>query len=212
MQIFKLTISVASMVSVALLSGCANHSETAYLKESQQVKPLQMPSGINLKDEQNYYPVQGRIASPQSTTTPSLVPPGSDLQRFEESKNTASSATTSTAAAAPASLVKWSQSAEGEPVLVLLESQDKAWRDVGRALKATDYQVLDKDRTMSSYYILDTKATSNKITEKTPIYRVYVQADRAAGTAKVSLLSEQNQPVKASVAKQILQLLEQNLA
>lgn len=193
------------LTSVALIAGCANPDQ-AYVQKSHQVKPLQMPAGVNLKNEQNYYPLPSTAKSAAAVTPPPLTPPGCNLQRFEKKhppKNV------SAANASAISIAKWSQSKAGEPILVLLEKQNKAWDSVGKALNATGYQILDRDPSMSSYYILDTKSTGNQITEKTPIYRVYVKADKE--TSKIILLSEKNKSVSAGVAKQILQSLEQHL-
>ncbi|OGO91871.1 MAG: hypothetical protein A3F10_00645 [Coxiella sp. RIFCSPHIGHO2_12_FULL_42_15] len=201
MRFLNLSFIIAS---IALIAGC-NGGKQVYLQQSQQVKPLQMPTGVNLKDEQNYYPLPNAASS--HPAPPSLVPPNSQLQRLE--KKTVPDSANVTSNPHAISIVKWSQGQSGEPILVLLEKQNKAWSDVGKALSATDYQVLDRDPSMSSYYILDTKATGNQITEKTPIYRVFVQADN--DTSKVLLLSEKNNAVSPGTAKKILQALEQHL-
>lgn len=201
MRFFKL--SLVLITPILLLSGCQGGKQ-AYLQEAQQAKLLKMPAGVRLKDEQNYYPVPS-VPHSANAAAPSLLPPGNQLERFEKKSVTHQASVSSRAI----STVKWSQGASGEPILVMLEQQNKAWDHVGKALSATDYQVLDRDPSMSSYYILDTKSTGNQITEKTPIYRVFVQADKE--NSKVLLLSEKNGSVNANTAKQILRALEQHL-
>ena len=182
------------------LSGCTNHNQD-YIKQANEVRPLKMPEGVNLNDEQNYYATPEYNAKPrvqpnvqpniQPSTEPSIIPPGSNLEQFKNSSQNKQNN--------PIAL-----NGEGEAVLVMDQSEETVWPKVLSALKASDYQVLDKDRTMSSFYILDVQATGNQITEKTPIYRVFLQPIANGAKTQVSLLSEKNFAVKPDVAKKVL--------
>jgi uncharacterized lipoprotein len=180
--------SCLGSLMLASLGGCAKHDQD-YVKQANEVKPLKMPEGINLKDEQNYYATPEYNAKPKSV--PSIIPPGSNLEQFKSSSLKTHPATLNL-------------NSDGESVLVLDQSEETVWPKVLSALKASDYQVLDKDRTMSSFYILDVQATGNQITEKTPIYRVFLQPIASGAKTQVSLLSEKNFAVKPDVAKKVL--------
>jgi len=203
MRIIRYSILLGT---VTLLMGCAHRSDE-YMKKAQVVPPLQMPSGVNLKSEQNYYPLPRKPVV--NTPPPSLVPPGSNLERYKESALEPKVITPTINKNNTFALVKWDDTPKG-PTLVLAEKPDSAWTRVGKALRATDYQVLDQDATMSSYYILDTKVTKQQITEKTPIYRVYVKKD-LNDTSTIVLFSENNNLVQADIAKRILKALQQHL-
>lgn len=186
-----LILMAASCLGSLVLSGvggCAKHDQD-YVKQANEVKPLKMPEGVNLKDEQNYYATPEYNAKPKSV--PSLIPPGSHLEQFNSSS-------------IKSQAVALNLNSDGESVLVMDQGEETVWPKVLSALKASDYQVLDKDRTMSSFYILDVQATGNQITEKTPIYRVFLQPIANGAKTQVSLLSEKNFAVKPDVAKKVL--------
>lgn len=189
---------------VGLIAGCGMHSQSDYAKKARVTPPLDLPKHVSLRSEQNYYPL------PQQpnlkTKQPSLVPPGSDLARFSAKKKAVKVRKPQHFTRA-----KWSEAGQGEPILALMESQNTAWLEVGKALRDTDYQILDQDPTMSSYYILDTKLTDNEVTEKTPIYRVYIEKDKD-NSSKIVLMDEDNNMVAAKTAKRVLRDLEQHLA
>lgn len=212
-----ITMAVTSLASV-LLGGCASH-DSAYLQQSQQAKPLRMPEGVNLKEEQNYYPSPANnatVAPASRSTEPPLTPPGMPTSAVTPSAAPAQSPSLATATSSPApnnaaAAAQLSQNSEGDPILVVNANEQTTWHKVSKALKASDYQIVDKDRSMSSFYVLDVRATDNKITEKTPIYRVFLQPDAAGMPTRVSLMSQKNVTLQPEVAKQVLQSIAQHL-
>ena len=189
----------------ATLVGCANHKRD-YLYQSNSVGPMVAAPGVQVKKGQNYYPVPN-VSSGAVQSPPSLVPPGSDLQRFKKKTKVT---TTTTPKPKQKLATNFKKDPKGAPVLALPEAEKSAWTDVGRALQATSYKVLDQDRSMASYYILDSDTTGQKITKKTPIYRVYLKANGAK--TDVLLLDEENQPVPTSISQRILNALQKKLA
>lgn len=102
------------------------------------------------------------------------------------------------------------QPAIGTYSFIMLDNISQAWMKIGRALRKTSYQVLDQDITVSSFYILDTESTNNKITKATPIYRVYLKS-RGEGT-QVFLLNKNNLPAIGSVSYRILLAIQKGMA
>ncbi|WP_423062383.1 outer membrane protein assembly factor BamC [Candidiatus Paracoxiella cheracis] len=193
-------IYLFSGVMALLLVGCANHNKD-YIKQSKTVHTIVVPRGVALKPAQNYYPVPA--STPQNiSTSPSLVPPGSDLQRFNP-KSQAKSQPQKTQ-----TLATLTQTKNGQ-VLEVSEQSSVAWARVGKALRKTSYKVLDEDPSMASYYVLDATSTNNKITKSTPIYRVLLKTN--GDNTQVELLNQQNQPAPVDVSKRILGALQKNL-
>lgn len=183
-----------------VLTGCTYH-EDQYLRESQTVKPIST-TNTKVRKGKSFYPVPN-IPAQTSTEAPSLVPPDSNLQRFEKKPKSAASSNKQ-------QFARIESSGKGGQSLVLAEKSSLAWKDVGKALHDTSYQILDQDPSIGSYYILDAKSTGNKITKTTPIYRVLLKSD--GGNTHVVLLNDKNQPASADVSKRILKALQKKLA
>jgi len=179
--------------------GCASHSKD-YMRESKTTTPIVVPSGVAVKPRQNYYPVPGAMPKTVSSQ-PSLIPPGSNLSRFnprlrEKSKSKKTLATLS-------------QTKNGQ-MLELTESPKMAWVHVSKALQKTNYQVLDQDPSMASFYVLDVTSTNNKITKDTPIYRLVLKA--SGKNTEIQLLNQKNQPAPSNISSRILGALQKKLA
>lgn len=161
----------------AVLVGCVKHNN--YFEESKTTKPISMPAGVRVEERESYYPVPDNTA-PTTTTTPSQEPPGSHLERFKQSSNEGLSA----------------------PSWVINQPVKTAWTQVGGALHRSTYTVLDQDRSLGSYYILDTPSTHHKITQNTPIYRILLKSH--GKETQMILLNQHNEPVNDEVANRIL--------
>lgn len=180
---------------VVLLTGCDHipfHSKShSYLNESAAIPPTSSAIGASIKPEDQYYPVPKISNMALAKKMPSIIPPGSNLQRFAKKKPVVS---------ATKKVKLTTQS--GQTVVVLNEPVDKAWKDVPAALAKTPYHVLDQDRSLSSYFVLDTPETNDQITEKTPIYRLSLSPKD--NETVVQLYSRNNRPVSPDVSKRIL--------
>lgn len=201
MQLLKIII-LCSFFSV--LSACAQlsigHHDQDYMKQAQFVKPLVIPPGVNVIKEENYYGVPNVPVQPQAAGV-SLVPPGSNISQYQQQshvKNTAFHTSTS--------LTRLSN---GTETLIVSLPANQTWVQIGRALRLSGYQILDQDNSIYSYYILDTLSTNKKITQKTPIYRIYIKT--VGNNSQVNLMNQQNQPVNLQVAQRILTTIQQQL-
>jgi len=121
---------------------------------------------------------------------PSIVPPGSNLQRFAKAKKVTN--------ASLASL----QTQNGQTVVAVKENVNVAWKEVPVVLSNTPYHVLDEDRSLSSFFVLDTLQTKAQITEKTPIYRLLLQP-KGTNTI-IHIVSRDNKPIPPAISKRIL--------
>ncbi len=182
------------------LAACSNHN-TAYLKQSQTVHPIVAPSGVGIQPSQSFYPVSGSAGA--SSQPPSMVPPGSNLDRFKK-KNSAEAAGLQKQEFARLFLDK-----SGQETLLINAKNQQAWAFVGDALHRTPYKVLDQDEGMNSFYVLDKAVSGGRIQETTPIYRVYLQSQ--GNQTEVGLLDQTNKPVDSEIAKRILSDLQEKL-
>ena len=202
MRILKLLLIAAV---VTLLVGCArgylkSHSKD-YMQAKMTVPAIKASGGTKIQKVQDYYPLpKNNTVTTTQTQVPSIIPPGSNLNRFSEKnlrgKNIA--------------YAKYEVLSNGEPTLVLKEEKiSSAWKEVGRALYDSPYQIMDTDGFMHSYYILDPSSTQNIIKESTPIYRVYVQTLGQKNT-QVQVLNKKNVFVPFNVAKRILENIQRH--
>lgn len=191
------TMILAAAAIMIFFVGCAKQN-ASYIAHAQTIHPIVVPPvDTEVKASENYYPVPNN--APSITTSPSLIPSGSNLQRFDNQSQLQSSKTVLA--------ILQQNSAAPAPVLIIDQKQGQVWGKVGRALQKTPYQILDQDNTINSYYVLDVKSTNNKITKKTPIYRVYLKSD--GNRTDVVLLDKDNQPAEKSVSQRILSAIQQ---
>lgn len=178
------------------LVGCADHDKD-YIQQSNTIAPMTTTAGTGMKVGENYYPVPGKPNINQSTP-PSLIPPGSHLQETStETKNTTRAQLKTTDS--------------GVEALVISGNLTTAWNQVNKALPSTPYRLLDQDRSMSSFYILDLPSTNNQLTRGTPIYRLYLQS-AGDNVTQVTVLDQKNKPLSPDLQHQILSALQQGLS
>ncbi|WP_162300436.1 outer membrane protein assembly factor BamC [Corticimicrobacter populi] len=112
----------------------------------------------------------------------------------------------------------------GDPVLVLSDSFDQAWRRVGLALDQASFAVEDRNRSTGEYYMryndTDTGAGDDKPgffgrlfggsdPSKEPVYRLVLKSDQ--GRTTVSVLDPNGQPDQSATARRMLSVLADSL-
>ncbi|QTS83915.1 hypothetical protein [Coxiella endosymbiont of Amblyomma nuttalli] len=80
MSVQYLMMTLVAVIVVFLVGCTAQH--LSYITHAQTVHPMVIPVDIKFKTSKNYYPVPNDSTSIMTITPPSLVPPGSNLQRF----------------------------------------------------------------------------------------------------------------------------------
>lgn len=190
--------------SVLMLSSCAhmNYSQKHYQKYVGTVSPVIVPKGLALKKGEPYYQVP-KITTSAPAGPVSLIPPGSKVLQYRHSKNQKNQSALINS--------QWSYSRSGKTSLKLPITADVAWQKVNKALQKTPYKILDKDSTMKSFYVLDTESTDNSITQKTPIYRLFIEKS-GKKASQIAVLNRRNQPVNPDIAKRILSAIKKDIS
>lgn len=195
----RYTALLTTITTLVFLGGCAKYSQD-YIMDSRTIAPLVVFANTPIKKGQNYYLVPN---IPSVTQTTSQLPPGSNLERFQNQSQLQSSS------ASPKKLVAIQPSIDEQSSLIMSDNISRAWMKIGRALQKTSYQILDQDSMLSSFYILDIKSTNNKIIKATPLYRIYLKP--RGNQTQVVLLNKNNQPAAKDVAQRILSAIQQKV-
>lgn len=191
-------IILAFLFSACSGKGPGMHSDD-YIKQSQSVRPIVVPAGVTSPMQKAYYRVPA--LSRQAENAPmSLLPPGSRVSRYRNVVKV-------NVQGKKRVFVRLSKHSKR---LVLSTNSKNAWPMVGRALQKAHYQVLDQDKGMGTYYVLDTGKTSHKITQSTPIYRLVLK--RNGKKSSLSILNQKDKPADADIAIRILTDIKKNLA
>ncbi|QLH43629.1 MAG: outer membrane protein assembly factor BamC [Coxiellaceae bacterium] len=193
MKHYLIKSAVPAILGLALI-GCSTTGKQANSYESQakSVPPTKVPAGMNTKSMQNYYPIPS-TASQATGTNPSIVPPGS--QAVQQSP----------ASQAPAQSKAATMSGNS---LVINNSYDQAWGKVGSALQSSGYKILQQDKGLGAYYVLDTAGSGGTLKVNTPIYQVHLKS--AGNVTEVNVYNDQNQAAPGAVSGRILSAIKQN--
>lgn len=196
----RYTALLTTITTLVFLGSCAKYSDD-YIINSRTIAPLVVFANTPIKKGQNYYPVPN---APSVTKKASqLLPPGSNLEQFQNQIQLQSSP------ASQKKLVAMQSSIDKQSSLIISDNISQAWMKIGRALQKTSYQILDQDSTLSSFYILDIKSTNNKIIKATPIYRIYLKP--RGNQTQVVLLNKNNQLAAKDVTQRILSAIQQKM-
>ncbi len=186
--------------AVMALAGCSwtnkqlHRHDNDYVSGAATVQHMDDSSaGRRAHSMGEYYPVPSH--SDLHGKPPSIVPPGSNLH----TSNTK-------ATQGKPQIVKLKG---GSEALVMAANTQQAWSKVGKALKASGYQVLDQDSEMGAYFILDAKETQNKITKQTPILRVNLKTEDKQ--TSVTMASHDNGALANKVTDRVLHEIQQHL-
>ncbi len=189
------------LIAAVGLSACASEHEAA-TKDNQTIAKTTIPVNLSNSRIVNEFPVPpAATAAASGKQKVSLIPPGSDLQRF--TKN-AKKKIALTAQAGPTKTI-----VQANESFFLAVPSTQAWSKVGDALKSSGYQVLDQDSALGAYYILDKSATGGAVQRNTPIYQV--QLTKQANGTIVSLLNSNSQPATDATGKKVLAVLKKKL-
>lgn len=197
-------------VGVAVISLNACTSQTSYNQKhfkryAYSVHPIVVPSDTKIVKKEPYYQLPIGAAHVQAKPV-SLIPPGSNILQYQKKSHDKKQNRQSSL---PISK-KLVQSKLGTEKIILSLKPAVAWEKLGEALRKSHYQILEKDKGMHSYYVLDSSKTHNKITQATPIYRVYVNAK--GKYTEVGLMNHSNQPPNSKTTHRILKAIQLHIA
>lgn len=190
--------AVLLLLLAGLLNGCQNNPLTTPKnnRDSGNLPTVAMAHGL-VKNSQPLYPVPP-IPVPNS-------PGSSDLELLPPGNLTAQLDKHITAGHNPSAHAELNQNG-----LQMAMNSTDTWVALRSALQKEKYRVLDEDRNMMAYYILDTDSTHGKITHSTPVYRMQIHSKGT--TSNVELYDEKNHSVAPVIAQRILSRLQNDLA
>lgn len=183
---------ISGLICVAIgLSGCANKGD---VDSSASSAVIVAPSGVSSPTKESYYKVPP--VSSSGTAEPSLVPPGSNVQKDQEAlKN---------------------KQAQAEPVaeitvssVELKQKPDPAYAAVGQALATEKYHVLSHHDESREYDVAAVNP-GESIESNTLVYHIMVEP---TDSHSVLTVRDQNHlPVQNDIEKHMLQNITRNLA
>lgn len=209
-KIMILSISLA-------LTGCATvekklsapkaDNSPVYVKKAKTIPQTQMPPGMTSTNMQSYYPIPP-VTEGAMDKIPNTLPPGSQAaqQRAQQQSASVSQQAAASPQAQSHSIIS---PASTSTSLVLNVGYPQAWNRVGQGLNGSGYQVLQQDRSLGTYYVLDVAGSGGKLKTDTPIYQVRLRGSGDSTT--VTLSDSKNQPANPAVAARILHALKGQL-
>ncbi|MDF1796249.1 MAG: outer membrane protein assembly factor BamC [Coxiellaceae bacterium] len=195
----RIIITAGIACAVVSLAGCSYTSrqlhrhDNDYARGAGTVAHMNAPAGARAHSMGEYYPVPSH--ADLHGKPPSIKPPGSGLQTSSVS--------------VPKGKTRLVKSKSGDETLVMAANNRVAWSKVGKALKASGYQVLDEDSEMGAYFILDAKETHNKITKQTPILRVNLKANDQQ--TAISMASHDNAKLDSKISDRVLHEIQKHI-
>ncbi len=211
---FRFLVSIFPFVLLMACSRTPYHSASdQYLKETGSIPPVQSAPNARIKTGPNYFPEIAISNMQLARQTPSLIPPGSNLERFKKQPApsiapVASSAVPVTSAPKTSSGVKL-QSDNGVTALMVSATVSQVWSTIPKVLANTPYHILDQNQAQAVYYVLDTTQTDGQITQTTPIYRMSL-APISARSSIIRLFNRDASAAPAKVSQRILNTVAQN--
>ncbi len=205
-----------SLVLCVLLAACSSApSNRNVAKQAETIPPIVVPHGAHAPKLHAYFKVPAVPSKITHAGTVTLLPPGSQ-RWYKRSKSTISKtkhqqSKRSHVKQQTQKKISWARLPNGTSGLIIAQSKrGQAWTRVGRALHQSSYQILDQDSGMGTYYILDTKKTGNKVTDKTPIYHLLVK--QVGDHSEVLLTNQHNKPLDSKVTHRVLATLLKQLS
>lgn len=183
-----------------LLAGCAATQRALEPAEATDYMQAQEIPAAHINETptraQSYYPIPANDSN--GRLLPSVVPPGSSIKPVGMPQRAVAVAPVRNTAVVAAS----------NNTLVLNLGPQQAWSEVGKALRASGFQIAQQDQSVGTYYILDV-GRSGRLQPNTPIYQVTVKTIN--NSARVTVYDEQNRPANPSASARILKGIKDHL-
>lgn len=188
------SIQVALIAILTLgLTACASFHKSPNKTNSKHavkvVAPVVVPKDLDSSKIVNYYPVQ-KLDTKGNTEITSIAPPDTNLKPATEVR-----------------MSKVSVSLDAKSNKIIVDQKiAEAWVTIGRALKEAGYRIMEEDKAMNTYFVLDSKQTNDKIQKDTPIYQVQLKEN--GKSTDINMLNEQNEPVDSATNNRFYAILE----
>lgn len=173
MRIIKLGLTSAVVLTLAACSTIQNHG---YLKDEnksyQKAEPVErtvvIPQNLSGKNVDDYYEVP-ELAPEAANVVPPIAPPGSAVA---QKANTTQQDRIRDAENAKIKGHTNPNVNNTKPVGV---NFSQAWVKVGHVLQGTNYKIVEKDKTLGTYFVVDTTQSSGKVKKDMPIYQIHLK-------------------------------------
>lgn len=184
------------------LAGCARHHKDAYL-DAAPVHPLVIPPGIRFSADQHYYPLPNSalLMAAHDRPPPSLIPPDSQILVYQEEAKVYHKRRRPVLL--PVNLIDHGRA------LQVAAPVPTVWPKVKKALLASGYEILDQDKRLLTYYVLDATVSLGQLDAKTPLYRIYLSPEQ--NVTVISVTDQANRPLSAKKTTTVLNRLAQHL-
>ena len=173
---------------IAVLCGCGKGAELSGSPKT--THPIRQ-GALNLKPAAAYYPIPPLKPGGQPANKDvSIVPPGQNVAPIRQS-------TTSHTVKKTSQLLK------------VQGTMAQVWPKVQRALEASGYRIMDKDRELAVFYIILPTRLGKRLSSNTPIYKVQLKSS-ANNLVSIALLQPNgrlNQRTAMRVMQQLRSLL-----
>jgi outer membrane protein assembly factor BamC len=145
------------------------------------------------------------------------------LRRLMQKLGATKEATAKVASAVAAKATATSSTLNGQPVVILEEGFERAWRRVGLALDRTGFTVEDRDRIKGVYFVRYVPTDADKSepgffkkifggsTKATPAEKFQIVVTSAADKSTVSVLNAAGAPETSDAAKNIVKVIADDI-
>jgi len=145
------------------------------------------------------------------------------LRRLMQKLGATKEATAKVASAVAAKATATSSTLNGQPVVILEEGFERAWRRVGLALDRTGFTVEDRDRNKGVYFVRYVPTDADKSepgffkkifggsTKATPAEKFQIVVTSAADKSTVSVLNAAGAPETSDAAKNIVKVIADDI-
>lgn len=185
MRIVKLSLMSLVVLGMTACTTVRNHGflkdETQSYKNEQPIpNTVVIPQNLSSKNMQDYYEVPQPSAQ-AANISPTLIPPGSNIpqrpvvisqqDRIRNAESAKIQGHTAAQSVAPAAVSA---------------SFAQAWVKVGHVLQASNYKIVERDKALGTYYVIDTRSSGGKVKKDMPIYQVHLKATGNGTVVSVS--------------------------
>ncbi len=203
-------ISIISLVAIGLTACSTVNDRYGFFKDDSQtyrkVKPIErtivVPQNLNARDVEDYYEVPQPVQqSSNMQPPPPITPPGSNLTpvKLKPVQPVVISQQDRIRKAENAKIQGHTAAAANEPTQIGVNLA-QAWVKVGHILQASNYKVVEKDKVLGIYYVIDTRATGGKVKKDMPIYQIHM---RPSGNSTIVTVSPANAVLQNQLNKNL---------
>lgn len=179
MRVIKVALGMLGCLSVVSCSSLTGNSQPEYMKDSQQLSSLTIPKGVPAPTQSDEFALP--TVSSSEVKPVSLIPPGSKIDEYRNSKNNKKSDQSKTASSITSSAVV---DKTGQQLLVAV-TPAQLYQPLSAAIQSAGYPIVTTNKTTYRYIIADVRETGNHLTSQTPRYQLQLKQDKTGSVVTV---------------------------